>query len=63
MKLAFNNVHVVHAAVESLHHDAKTGELVLRTVSGAEYRKGMSAVVAEKAIENILRDIKCGRVR
>lgn len=63
MKLTFNNVHIVHAAIESLHYDAKTSELVLRTVSGAEHRKGMSAVVAEKAIENILADIKCGRAR
>ena len=63
MKLLFNNTHIMHAAVESLHHDAKTGELVLRTVSGAEHRKGMSATVAERAIENLLKDMKFGRAR
>ena len=63
MKLTFNNVHIMHSAVESLRYDEDTGELVLRTVSGAEHRKEMSATMAEKAVENILKDIKWGRAR
>jgi hypothetical protein len=58
MQLSIEGTHVFYRAIESIHFDAHTSELVLRTVSGKVYRKKVdSREVYEKFTKAILQRI------